>query len=153
MTRLFARGELKVAILDALGEIEPANGYAIMQALATAIGGTWRPSPGAVYPAILGLQDAGLVDATSDDGAVTYRLTDAGRKARREAEGTLAGVADRARAHPPAVTVASLVDAFAATTPHRAVTPSPLGTKAIERLLDATQLKLTRILDKENHDG
>src|SRR5947208_1051335 len=114
MTRLFGRGELKAAIIDTLGEIEPANGYSIMQAMAEAIGGGWRPSPGAIYPAILGLEDAGLVEARSDDGgSITYTLTQAGRKVHAGATGTVSAAADRARTAPPAPSLGSLVDAFA----------------------------------------
>jgi hypothetical protein len=154
VTRLFGRGELKIAILDALGGIEPANGYAIMQALADAIGGTWKPSPGAVYPALLGLEDGGLVTGTADDaGAVTYRLTDAGHRARHGAEGTLSAVADRARADPPAPSVGALADAFAAGIPDRGHKLGPPGVAAIERLFETTQAKLAKIVEKEHNDG
>lgn len=154
MTRLFGRGELKIAILDALGEIEPANGYAIMQALADAIGGTWKPSPGAVYPALLGLEDGGLVTGTADDtGSLTYRLTDAGHRARHSAEGTLSAVADRARADPPPPSVGALVDAFAAGIPDRGRKVDTTNVAAIERLFETTQAKLAKIIDKEKTDG
>jgi hypothetical protein len=154
VTRLFGRGELKTAILDALGEIEPANGYGIMQALADAIGGAWRPSPGAVYPALLGLEDAGLVVGTADaTGSLTYRLTDAGHRARDGAEGTLSAVADRARIDPPAPTVGALVDAFAAAAADRGQKLGSASVTAIGRLLDSTQTKLAKIVEKEKNDG
>jgi hypothetical protein len=154
VTRLFGRGELKAAILDALGDIEPANGYAIMQALAGAIGGSWRPSPGAVYPALLGLEDEGLVVGDDDGaGSVTYQLTDVGRKVREGAEGVLSAVADRARIDPPAPTVGALLDAFATAAPARAHKLAPAGVTAVQRLLESTQTKLARIVDKENNDG
>lgn len=154
MTRLFGRGELKTAILDALGEIEPANGYTIMQALADAIGGAWRPSPGAVYPALLGLEDGGLIAGTSDaDGSFTYRLTDAGHRARSSAEGTLSAVAHRARTDPPAPTVGTLVDAFATSTPDRGRKLGPGSVAAVARLFETTQAKLAKIVEKEHNDG
>jgi hypothetical protein len=154
MTRLFGRGELKAAILDVLEGIEPANGYAIMQALAGAIGGGWRPSPGAVYPALLGLEDEGLIVGADDGtGSVVYELTDAGRAARAGAEGVLSAVADRARTAPPAPTVGSLLDAFTSGAPTRAHRLSPAGVIAVQRLLESTELKLTKIVDKENNDG
>jgi len=154
MTRLFARGELKTAILDALGDIEPANGYAIMQALADAIGGSWRPSPGAIYPALLGLEDGGFVASTDDGtGSLTYRLTDVGRRASSRAEGTLSAAADRARTAPPSTTLATLVDAFAAAAPDRGRKLGPKATTAVTRLLDSTQTKRATILDKETNDG
>lgn len=154
MSRIFGRGELKTAILDALGEIEPANGYAIMQALADAIGGSWRPSPGAVYPALLGLEDGGLVSGTTDDsGSLTYRLTDAGRRARQGAEGTLSAVADRARSDPPAPSVGALVDTFAMGLPNRGRKVGPSGVAAVQKLLESTQIKLAKIVNKEHNDG
>jgi DNA-binding transcriptional ArsR family regulator len=154
VTRLFGRGELKAAILDALGEAEPANGYAIMQALADAIGGSWRPSPGAVYPALLGLEDAGLVVGDDDGGgSVTYRLTAAGRGARQGAEGVLSAVADRVRTDPPAPTLGALVDAFASAAPARGHKLAPAGVTAVQRLLESTQARLAKIVDKENNDG
>ena len=154
MSRLFGRGELKAAIIDTLGEIEPANGYAIMQAMAEAIGGGWRPSPGAIYPAILGLEDAGLVEATSDDGgSVTYTLTPAGRKMHADASGTVSAAADRARTAPAAPSLGSLVDAFASALPDRSRKLSPTAATAVDRALESLHQRLTKILDKETNDG
>ena len=154
MTRLFGRGELKAAIIDTLGDIEPANGYAIMQAIAEAIGGGWRPSPGAIYPAILGLEDTGLVEATSDDGgSVTYTLTEAGRGMRADARGTVSAAADRARTTPPSPSLGSLVDAFASALPDRSRKLSQTSAAAVERALESTHQRLTKILDKETNDG
>ena len=154
MSRLFGRGELKSAILDTLGDIEPANGYAIMQAMATAIGGGWRPSPGAVYPALLGLEDAGLIEVAGEDGgSVNYRLTDAGRGVRAEATGIVSAVADRARTAPPAPTLGSLVDEFAAGIPGRSRKLSASSATAVEKALGSTHQRLTKILEKESNDG
>ena len=154
MSRLFGRGELKAAILDTLGDIEPANGYAIMQAMASAIGGGWRPSPGAVYPAVLGLEDAGLIEVAGEEGgSVSYRLTDAGRTVRAEAVGTVSAVADRARTTPPAPTLGSLLDDFASRVPDRSRKLSAATAAAIERALDSAHQRMTKILEKESNDG
>jgi len=154
VTRLFGRGELKVAILDTLGEIEPANGYAIMQALADAVGGGWRPSPGAIYPALLGLQDAGLIESDgADSGSLTYRLTDTGRRHRGSATGVLSAAADRARTAPAQPTLGSLVDAFATAIPERGRRLGPTGAAAVERLLQTTRARLDKLIDKETTDG
>ncbi len=72
------RGDVRAAILALLAE-EPRNGYQLIQAIAERSGGEWRPSPGAVYPALQQLTDEGLIEATEDDGRKTFRLTDAGR--------------------------------------------------------------------------
>jgi DNA-binding PadR family transcriptional regulator len=42
--------------------------------------GAWRPSPGAVYPALQQLADEGLVEAEESGGRRTFALTDAGRR-------------------------------------------------------------------------
>ncbi len=151
MTRLFQRGELRHAVLTALAEIEPANGYTIMQALAEAIEGPWRPSPGAIYPAILGLEDAGLVTGADDGtGSRVYRLTDAGHRVLVEVSGTLAAVADRARRATPRPTVGSLLDAFGAGVPGRARRVDEATAESIVHVLDAATAEIDRILNREN---
>src|SRR5215468_278403 len=42
--------------------------------------GGWRPSPGAVYPALQQLADEGLVDSEESTGRRTFSLTEAGRR-------------------------------------------------------------------------
>lgn len=120
MSRIFGRGELKQAILHVVGELGEANGYLIMQALAGRIGGAWQPSPGAIYPALLGLQDAGLLHARDEGNVRRYALTEAGRGATAVAPGLLDTVATRARAAGgPAATVGSVLDRLAGAVPHR----------------------------------
>ena len=55
------------------------NGYGIIRQLAERSGGTWRPSSGAVYPALALLEDEGLIGPAEDAGPKHYQLTDAGR--------------------------------------------------------------------------
>src|SRR5215813_10180893 len=45
------RGDVRAAILALLRE-GPRNGYQIMAEIEERSGGAWRPSPGAVYPAL-----------------------------------------------------------------------------------------------------
>ena len=114
MSRIFGRGELQSALLDALGALGPAHGYAIMQTLAERVGNGWRPSPGAIYPALLGLEDAGLIVGTDGDGSRVYALTAAGERANESSTGTIDRVAARAQAAPPRRrTLGSLLDEFA----------------------------------------
>jgi len=42
--------------------------------------GAWRPSPGAVYPALSQLADEGLIVGEESAGKRSFRLTDAGRE-------------------------------------------------------------------------
>jgi DNA-binding PadR family transcriptional regulator len=74
-----SRGDVRAAILALLQE-GPSNGYQIMSEIEQRSGGAWRPSPGAVYPALAQLADEGLVTDEKSDGRRTYSLTDAGRE-------------------------------------------------------------------------
>ena len=73
------RGDVRAAVLLLVAE-QPMHGYQIMQAIADRTGGSWAPSPGAVYPAINLLEDEGLVSVTAESGRRLVTLTDAGRK-------------------------------------------------------------------------
>ena len=80
------RGDVRTAVLLLLAE-EPMHGYQLMQAIAERSGGTWTPSPGAIYPTLSQLEDEGLVALTAEAGRKVVTLTDAGREyieARRE---------------------------------------------------------------------
>src|SRR5215468_7631974 len=74
-----SRGDVRAAILALLRE-GPRNGYQIMSEIEERSGGAWRPSPGAVYPALQQLADEGLVEAEESGGRRTFSLTDAGRR-------------------------------------------------------------------------
>jgi DNA-binding PadR family transcriptional regulator len=72
------RGDVRAALLLLLDE-EPRNGYQLIQLIEERTGGVWRPSPGAVYPALQQLEDEGLVRAEESEGRRVFRLTDEGR--------------------------------------------------------------------------
>ncbi|TDC11317.1 PadR family transcriptional regulator [Nonomuraea longispora] len=71
------RGDVRAAILALLSE-EPRNGYQIIQEIAERSEGGWKPSPGAVYPALQQLTDEGLVISEEHEGRKAYRLTEQG---------------------------------------------------------------------------
>src|ERR1700730_17549556 len=73
------RGDIRTAALLLLAE-EPRNGYQIMQEVEERSDGTWRPSPGSVYPALAQLEDEGLIRSEESEGRKLFALTDAGRK-------------------------------------------------------------------------
>lgn len=73
------RGDVRAAILALLRE-GPRNGYQIMSEVEERSGGAWRPSPGAVYPALQQLADEGLIEAEEAGGRRTFSLTEAGRR-------------------------------------------------------------------------
>ncbi|WP_119731193.1 PadR family transcriptional regulator [Thermomonospora amylolytica] len=72
------KGDVRAAILALLAE-EPRNGYQIIQEIAQRSDGAWKPSPGAVYPALQQLADEGLVISEESGGRKTFSLTDEGR--------------------------------------------------------------------------
>jgi DNA-binding PadR family transcriptional regulator len=148
MTRLFRRGELQAAVLDALAQVGPANGYTVMQALSERVGERWQPSPGAVYPALIGLQGAGLVTATERDGSREYALSEAGRRAARKASGTLDDVAVRARGLPRTSTLGSVVDEFTARLPRRQQLLTAEQEATIITDLDNLRRRIIEVLDR-----
>lgn len=71
------RGDVRAAVLLLLSE-QPMHGYQVIQEIAERSEGQWRPSPGAVYPALNLLQDEGLVELSADGGRRLATLTEAG---------------------------------------------------------------------------
>ncbi|BDZ51867.1 hypothetical protein GCM10025867_41080 [Frondihabitans sucicola] len=71
------KGDVRLAILSLLGE-EAANGYGLMKTIAERTDGTWRPSPGSVYPTLQQLVDEGLIAAAGEGRQSTFELTEAG---------------------------------------------------------------------------
>jgi DNA-binding PadR family transcriptional regulator len=150
MTRLFRRGELKAALVDALLVAGPSNGYMIMQTLSEQIGESWQPSPGAVYPALLALEDTGLVQATEHNGSRVYDLTAAGRQAAGTLRGTLEAVATRARTAPPApATLGSVLDDFVAGVDGRHRVLDDDSKDAVTAILDGARNNIERLIGKE----
>jgi DNA-binding PadR family transcriptional regulator len=76
--RRAGRGDVRAAVLLLLAE-EPRHGYQLIQEIAARTDGRWRPSPGAIYPALNLLEDEGLVTTTTESGRRLATLTDAGR--------------------------------------------------------------------------
>ncbi|AEE45343.1 PadR family transcriptional regulator [Cellulomonas fimi] len=72
------RGDIRAAVLLLLAE-QPMHGYQLIQEVAERSQGRWRPSPGAVYPALALLEDEGLVTLVAQGGRRLASLTDAGR--------------------------------------------------------------------------
>jgi len=77
MAPVFAHGQLRLYLLSLL-ESGPKHGYELITDLADRFGGTYRPSPGTVYPRLARLEEEGLVRRVDDGRKGTYALTDAG---------------------------------------------------------------------------
>jgi len=76
----FKYGELPLVLLALLGRGE-LNGYELIGALGKAFGPAYSPSPGSIYPALAGLERAGLVRGEDVDGTKRYALTEVGADA------------------------------------------------------------------------
>ena len=73
-----SRGDVRAAVLALLAE-QPMHGYQIIHEIEERSGGTWKPSPGSVYPTLQLLADEGLIRAEESNGRKTFSLTDEGR--------------------------------------------------------------------------
>jgi DNA-binding PadR family transcriptional regulator len=73
-----ARGDVRAAVIALLAE-KPMHGYQIIHEIEERSGGTWKPSPGSVYPTLQLLADEGFISAEESNGRKTYSLTEAGR--------------------------------------------------------------------------
>jgi len=85
--RMFAQGELRLALLALINE-QPRHGYELIKEIEEATGGTYAPSPGAVYPTLQMLEEEGLIKsakikAADDEGETggkkPFKATKAGR--------------------------------------------------------------------------
>jgi DNA-binding PadR family transcriptional regulator len=74
-----SRGDVRLAILALLRE-ESRHGYQIIQEIAERSGGSWKPSPGSVYPTVAQLADEGLVHTEKESGRTVVHLTEEGKR-------------------------------------------------------------------------
>jgi DNA-binding PadR family transcriptional regulator len=93
--RMFEQGDLKYVILQLLSE-KPRHGYEVIKALEERLGGTYSPSPGAVYPTLTMLEDMGYAHATTGDGGKkVYEITPEGRAYLEENKGAVDEIFER----------------------------------------------------------
>jgi len=150
MSRVFGRGELKQALLQVAADIGPTTGYSIMTGLAERIGGRWQPSPGAIYPALLALEDAGLLVGRDRDGARHYEVTARGRVAVASEPDVVREVAGRARvASLPVVTVGALLDRLTAAAPRRQLRLDSDQTNRLEQAFAPVLEEINRLTAEE----
>jgi DNA-binding PadR family transcriptional regulator len=155
-----SRGDVRAAILALLKD-GPRNGYQIMSEIEERSSGAWRPSPGAVYPALSQLADEGLILGEESGGSRTFRLTDAGREYVEQNPGMARG-AWESQAQQEAWQVPGLF-AEAARLGAGIVQIAHAGTavqvREAERLLERTRREIYRILadhvdaDDADEDG
>ncbi|WP_299191585.1 PadR family transcriptional regulator [uncultured Erythrobacter sp.] len=76
--RMFGQGELRLALLALIAE-EERHGYELIKAIEDMTGGSYAPSPGAVYPTLQMLADEGkITEAKSKDAKKPFKATDEG---------------------------------------------------------------------------
>lgn len=146
MSRLFRRGELKAAVLEVVAEHGPTHGYAVLNALGDAMGSSWRPSPGSVYPALLALEDLGLIAAVDGDDSRIYTITPTGRAAVLERRGVLESVRIRADQRLPTTTLGQLLDSFASGNPARSTTLDLRAAEAVNNVLEDASERLSSVV-------
>ncbi|MGO3085457.1 PadR family transcriptional regulator [Ancrocorticia populi] len=78
------RGDVRSAILVLLSEGE-MHGYQIIREIEDRSSGTWKPSPGSVYPTLQMLADEGLVEVAEAGSRKSYHLTEEGKVAAKKA--------------------------------------------------------------------
>jgi DNA-binding PadR family transcriptional regulator len=72
------RGGVRYLVLDAIAQ-QARHGYEIIQAIEERSGGSYRPSPGVVYPTLQLLEELGHARAVEQDARKVYTITDQGR--------------------------------------------------------------------------
>lgn len=76
--RMFGSGELRLGLL-ALIAAEERHGYELIKAVEDMTGGSYAPSPGAVYPTLQMLADEGkITEAKSKDAKKPFKVTEDG---------------------------------------------------------------------------
>ena len=72
------RGVVRWLLLDAIAR-QPRHGYEIIQAIGEKSGGTYRPSPGVVYPTLQMLEELGHARTATRGERKVYEITEDGR--------------------------------------------------------------------------
>jgi DNA-binding PadR family transcriptional regulator len=148
-----SRGDVRAAILALLQE-GPRTGYQIMSEIEELSGGAWRPSPGAVYPALQQLADEGLIVGEESGGKRTFSLTQAGRSYVEENPEMARGAWERAAEQQPSEVPGLFAQAarLGASIVQMAHAGTPEQVRAAERLLEQTQHRLYQILAEDSDD-
>ena len=155
MSRIFRRGELKEAVLLVLDSFGEAHGYAIMAELKDRVGGGWKPSPGAIYPALLALADTGHVKTTHRDGTRMYSLSKEGRRTAEALHSNTrwASLTARAEEGEDRVSVGSLLDTFAEGSTLRRRLARTEQRDRIESILARASAEIEVTLKEGENDG
>jgi DNA-binding PadR family transcriptional regulator len=144
-----ARGDVRHAVLTVLAD-RPMHGYQIISEIEERSGGTWKPSPGSVYPTLQLLADEGLLTAEESGGKKTYSLTDAGRAEAGASEGRSAPWESASRRDAARSTVLPKAGAkLAQAAAQVATSGSPEQVQQAVEVLDEARRKLYSILAQD----
>jgi DNA-binding PadR family transcriptional regulator len=78
--RIFGHGEMRLVILQLLGE-NAAHGYELIKSIEERLDGAYAPSPGLIYPTLTQLEEAGYLSSEAgEDSKRSYSITEAGRE-------------------------------------------------------------------------
>src|SRR6185369_1470384 len=72
------RGGVRYLVLEAIVE-QPRHGYEIIQHIEQRAGGSYRPSPGVIYPTLQMLEELEHARVVEKEGRKDYAITDAGK--------------------------------------------------------------------------
>jgi DNA-binding PadR family transcriptional regulator len=146
------RGDVRSAVLALLAE-EPMHGYQIIQEIGRRSGGSWRPSPGSVYPTLQQLEDEGLVRAQEQEGRRIYHLTPDGEQMASERADELAGLWEGFAPNEENTQLGDLVFQVGAAFVHVIRTGSPEQMAEARKVLIRTRSELYRILGNGDEDA
>lgn len=72
------RGGVRYLVLEAIAQ-QPRHGYEIIQHIEQRAGGSYRPSPGVIYPTLQMLEELEHARVVEQEGRKVYAITDAGK--------------------------------------------------------------------------
>ena len=74
----FQKGDLKYVILELIKDT-PRHGYDIIRELEEQSYGTYKPSPGVIYPTLQMLEEMGYATSEEQEGKKVYSVTEEGK--------------------------------------------------------------------------
>ncbi len=96
--RMFGTGELRLTLLMLIGD-EPRHGYELIKAIGEMTGGTYEPSPGAVYPTLQMLADEGVITEAKpkkgDEAKKAFEITKSGKEELADREDEVAKIVQK----------------------------------------------------------
>lgn len=126
------------------------HGYQMIQEIGRRSGGSWKPSPGSVYPTLQQLEDEGLVRADELDGRRIFRLTDDGERLAAERAEEFADLWQGVTPSENDTQLGDLVFQVASAFVHVAKTGSPEQLAEARKVLGRTKSDLYRILGADD---